>query len=104
MTTDTAFRVPSATGSCWVVQRPFDQIEAKGRLVPRVPTVEVVAEPLLRLGASPIEARARAEALLARITPVADYAPFAEADLIIEAATEREEIKNAIFDKAGKVL
>jgi len=45
-----------------------------------------------------------AEALLARITPVADYAPFAEADLIIEAATEREEIKNAIFEAAGKVL
>ena len=47
---------------------------------------------------------AEAESLLARITPVADYAPFAEADLIIEAATEREEIKNAIFDKAGKLL
>lgn len=45
-----------------------------------------------------------AESLLARITPVADYAPFAEADLIIEAATEREEIKNAIFANAGKVL
>ncbi|MBZ4690978.1 MAG: phnL [Cereibacter sp.] len=37
------------------------------RVVPRVPTVEVVAEPLLRLGASPTEARARAEALLARL-------------------------------------
>lgn len=37
------------------------------RVVPRVPTVEVVAEPLLRLGASPVEARERAEALLARL-------------------------------------
>ena len=55
------------------------------------------------MGRGKIEA-AEAEALLARITPVADYAPFAEADLIIEAATEREEIKNAIFAKAGKVL
>ncbi|MEB3416167.1 3-hydroxyacyl-CoA dehydrogenase NAD-binding domain-containing protein [Alteriqipengyuania sp. WL0013] len=45
-----------------------------------------------------------AEAALARITPVADYAPMAEADLIIEAATEREEIKNRIFESAGKVL
>lgn len=45
-----------------------------------------------------------AEALLAKITPVADYAPMSEADLIIEAATEREEIKNAIFSAAGKVL
>jgi 3-hydroxybutyryl-CoA dehydrogenase len=45
-----------------------------------------------------------AEAALARITPVADYAPMAEADLIIEAATEREEIKRRIFEAAGKVL
>lgn len=55
------------------------------------------------MGRGKIEAD-EAEALLARITPVADYAPFADADLIIEAATEREEIKNAIFDQAGKVL
>ena len=55
------------------------------------------------MGRGKIEAD-KAETLLARITPVADYAPFAEADLIIEAATEREEIKNAIFAKAGKVL
>lgn len=45
-----------------------------------------------------------AEAALARITPVSDYAPMAEADFIIEAATEREEIKNRIFEQAGKVL
>ncbi|BDI59603.1 3-hydroxybutyryl-CoA dehydrogenase [Qipengyuania nanhaisediminis] len=45
-----------------------------------------------------------AEALLARITPVADYEPLASADLIIEAATEKEAIKNAIFESAGKVL
>jgi 3-hydroxybutyryl-CoA dehydrogenase len=55
------------------------------------------------MGRGKIEAH-EAEALLARITPVADYAPFAQADLIIEAATEREEIKNAIFEAAGKVL
>lgn len=55
------------------------------------------------MGRGKIEA-AEAESLLVRITPVADYAPFAEADLIIEAATEREEIKNAIFANAGKVL
>lgn len=45
-----------------------------------------------------------AERLLAKITPVADYAPMAEADLMIEAATEREEIKLKIFEEAGKVL
>ena len=45
-----------------------------------------------------------AEAALARITPVGDYAPMADADLIIEAATEKEEIKRKIFEAAGKVL
>ncbi|MGB3739461.1 MAG: 3-hydroxyacyl-CoA dehydrogenase NAD-binding domain-containing protein [Pontixanthobacter sp.] len=47
---------------------------------------------------------ADAEAALARITPIADNAPMADAELIIEAATEREEIKQAIFEAAGKVL
>ena len=47
---------------------------------------------------------AEAESALARITPVADYAPMAEADLIIEAATEKEEIKRKIFEAAGSVL
>lgn len=47
---------------------------------------------------------AEAEAALARIVPVADYAPMAEAAFIIEAATEREEIKARIFESAGRVL
>lgn len=47
---------------------------------------------------------ADAEALLARITPIADYAPMAEAEFIIEAATEREEIKHRIFESAVKAL
>jgi 3-hydroxybutyryl-CoA dehydrogenase len=47
---------------------------------------------------------ADAEATLARIHPVADYEPMADAELIVEAATEREEIKQAIFEQAGKVL
>ncbi len=37
------------------------------RVVPRVPTIEVVAEPLLRLGTDPAAARARAADLLARL-------------------------------------
>ncbi|MFC2968577.1 phosphonate C-P lyase system protein PhnL [Acidimangrovimonas pyrenivorans] len=37
------------------------------RVVPRVPTIEVVAEPLLALGVAPETARARAGALLARL-------------------------------------
>ncbi|TMM48039.1 3-hydroxyacyl-CoA dehydrogenase NAD-binding domain-containing protein [Qipengyuania marisflavi] len=47
---------------------------------------------------------ADAEAALSRITPVGDYARMGEADFIIEAATEREEIKRAIFEAAGKEL
>ena len=47
---------------------------------------------------------AEAEAVLSRITPIADYGPMAKADIIIEAATEKEPIKQAIFAKAGEVL
>ena len=47
---------------------------------------------------------ADAEATLARITAIGDYAPMADADLIIEAATEQEAIKRKIFESAGKVL
>ena len=45
-----------------------------------------------------------AETALSRIEPVAGYEPMAEAGLVIEAATEREEIKRAIFEDVGKVL
>jgi 3-hydroxybutyryl-CoA dehydrogenase len=47
---------------------------------------------------------ADADAALARIQPVGDYAAMADAGLIIEAATEREDIKRAIFENVGKVL
>ena len=46
----------------------------------------------------------QAETVLAKIEPVADYSPMTEASLIIEAATEREDIKQKIFEAAGKVL
>jgi len=55
------------------------------------------------VGRGKIEAD-EAEALLAKVTPVGDYAAMEEAELIIEAATEQEPIKQAIFEKAGKVL
>jgi len=48
--------------------------------------------------------RADADATLDRIEPAADYAPMATAGFIIEAATEREDIKAKIFEAAGKVL
>jgi 3-hydroxybutyryl-CoA dehydrogenase len=47
---------------------------------------------------------AEAEAALARIVPVANVAAMAPATLVIEAATEREEIKRRIFADVGAVL
>ncbi|MGV3769717.1 MAG: 3-hydroxyacyl-CoA dehydrogenase family protein [Sphingobium phenoxybenzoativorans] len=47
---------------------------------------------------------AAAEAAIGRITPVDSYAPMSAAGLIIEAATEREDIKRIIFAEASKVL
>lgn len=49
-------------------------------------------------------AQADADAALARIEPVADHAAFAPCDLVIEAATEREEVKRAIFASVGAHL
>jgi 3-hydroxybutyryl-CoA dehydrogenase len=45
-----------------------------------------------------------AQAALGRITPLVDLDPFADCDLVIEAATEREEIKRAIFGDVSNVL
>ena len=44
------------------------------------------------------------DATLGRIKTVASTADFGPCDLVIEAATEREEIKRAIFAEVGKVL
>ncbi|WP_137899263.1 3-hydroxybutyryl-CoA dehydrogenase [Sphingomonas sp. 2SG] len=44
------------------------------------------------------------DATLARIEPVANVEAMADCGLVIEAATEREEIKRAIFGQVGKVL
>src|SRR5688500_5604935 len=59
---------------------------------------------LAKLVAKEKIAAADAEATLSRIAPVADYGPIAEAEFVIEAATEREEIKRAIFEKVGVAL
>jgi 3-hydroxybutyryl-CoA dehydrogenase len=47
---------------------------------------------------------ANAEQLLALVTPVDSYAAMQDAELIIEAATEREEIKRKIFEDVGRVI
>ena len=63
-----------------------------------------IGKGLDRLVAKEKIAAADAEATLARIEPVAGYDAFAGAELIVEAATEREDIKAQIFEAAGKVL
>lgn len=63
-----------------------------------------IEKSLNRLVAKEKITAASAAEWLARITPVADYAPMGQAGLIIEAATEREDIKRAIFAEVGKVL
>jgi 3-hydroxybutyryl-CoA dehydrogenase len=47
---------------------------------------------------------AKRDAAAGLLVPVADLEPMREADLIIEAATEREPIKRQIFENIGKVL
>ncbi len=55
------------------------------------------------VGRGKIEADA-AETLLTKVTPIGEYEPMSDAGLIIEAATEQEAIKQAIFERAAKVL
>jgi len=65
---------------------------------------DVVEKALVRLvGKGKLEAR-EAERVLERITPIDGYDPLGDADLIIEAATEKEAIKKAIFEAAGEHL
>ncbi len=47
---------------------------------------------------------AKRDAAVGLLVPVADLEPMRDADLIIEAATEREPIKRQIFENIGKVL
>jgi 3-hydroxybutyryl-CoA dehydrogenase len=63
-----------------------------------------IAKALDKLVAKEKIGQDEADTLLSRIEPVGDYAPMAGAGLIIEAATEREEIKRKIFEAVGKVL
>ncbi len=65
---------------------------------------ESVAKALRRLVEKEKIGVKEAETTLSRIEPVASFEPMAQADLIIEAATEKEEIKRKIFESAGKIL
>ena len=44
------------------------------------------------------------EQTIARIEPVSGYGPMSGAGIIIEAATEREDVKKTIFEAVGKAL
>ncbi|MBU3077230.1 3-hydroxybutyryl-CoA dehydrogenase [Sphingomonas quercus] len=63
-----------------------------------------IARQLSRLVEKEKIAAADAEAALALIEPVASTDAMAPAALVIEAATEREDIKRKIFEGVGKVL
>lgn len=63
-----------------------------------------IAKTLARLVEKGKLEAAAADAAVALIRPIGGYDAMAEADLIIEAATERESVKAAIFAEAGKVL
>ena len=63
-----------------------------------------VAKQLVRQVEREKISQADSDGALALIEPVAGTGGFAAADLVIEAATEREEIKRAIFADVGKVL
>ena len=63
-----------------------------------------IAKALSRLVAKEKMSAGDAETLLSRIEPVASHKPMADAGLIIEAATEREDIKRKIFESVGAVM
>ncbi len=63
-----------------------------------------IAKQLGRLVEKDKMSQADADATLARLQPVAGYDAMVDADLVIEAATEREDIKRLIFAEVGKVL
>jgi 3-hydroxybutyryl-CoA dehydrogenase len=44
------------------------------------------------------------DALLARVTPVKDYAELGDADFVIEAATEEIDLKERIFEAADRAM
>lgn len=63
-----------------------------------------IAKALSRLVDKAKLAADAADSALGRISPVSGLAAFAPCALVIEAATEREEVKRAIFAEVGKVL
>lgn len=73
-----------------------------------LPRAQKGRDGIVRLLARSVEkgklSQADADAVIARIRPVGEIAPLAGAQLVIEAATEREDIKRAIFGNVGPLL
>ncbi|WP_442679394.1 3-hydroxybutyryl-CoA dehydrogenase [Sphingomonas sp. ASY06-1R] len=63
-----------------------------------------IAKRLARAAEKEQISAADADAAGARIAPQGNYDAFGEAEIVIEAATEREQIKRAIFTDVGKVM
>ncbi len=63
-----------------------------------------IAKALDRLVTKEKTTREEADVLLSRIEPVGDLSAMADCELVIEAATEREGVKRAIFEEVGKVM
>ncbi|URW74952.1 3-hydroxybutyryl-CoA dehydrogenase [Sphingomonas donggukensis] len=63
-----------------------------------------IAKALARLVEKEKIAAAERDATLGQIEAVGDVAAMADCDLVIEAATEREEIKRRIFEHVGKAM
>lgn len=59
---------------------------------------------LARLVTKGTMTEAERQAALGRISAAADYSDFSECDLVIEAATENEEVKRKIFSSVSKAL
>jgi len=65
---------------------------------------DTIAKRLARLVEKQALTQDEADRALQRIEPVADLSAMEAAEIIIEAATEREEVKAQIFAQAAKVL
>lgn len=63
-----------------------------------------IGDTLARLVAKDKMSDADAQAILGRIVTAGDYSGMVDAELVIEAATEREDIKRRIFGAVGEIL
>lgn len=63
-----------------------------------------IGDTLARLVAKDKMSDADAQAIVGRIVTAGDYSGMVDAELVIEAATEREDIKRRIFGAVGEIL